>query len=672
MLGLTVIAVAQSPIALGAFPKKLITGFQFTEGPCWRAQGCLVFSDISASTVYRWDATSGIGVLLHPSGSANGLAEDGQGRLLMAQQGSRQLARLESNGQLTILASSYQGKKLNSPNDLVVHSNGSIYFTDPPYGIQPSQEELGFNGVYYLAADGTGPVLLVDNLKKPNGIALSPDEEVLYICDTDAGRIRAYDLQTDGSAANGRDFVVFSDGSQPDGMTVDPQGRIYVACSDAGLKILSPEAEILDQITLPERTRNVVIGGSGGNTLFIAAGSSIYSLSLDLDGETTLRLPDTGQSGDYTPVFGEDSDYAINPPAYRDNGDGTVTDLITGLIWQQLEGGEMTWENAQIYAQNLNLCGFTDWRLPESQELFNLVDHSTFNPALNATFFPKTAAEYWWTVEPRADDASHVWVVNAGGGIGAHPKNETISAGGSRRFHVRCVRGAVAVMATSRFIDHGDGTVTDQLTGLTWSQVETDVMTWEAALTFSENLSLGGLSDWRLPNIKELRSISDDAYYKPSLLKIYFPNAQSGKYWSSTSEANQSSRAWYVDFTYGLVSYEDKLSRLPIRCVRGGLAVSSSVPEPSGGSPQQWRLYPIYPNPFNSTAQVTMELKTPANLQVCVFNLMGQQVAELAGGQLAAGLHTFSWQASGQASGTYFVRVLCGVQCQVQKCFLLR
>jgi formylglycine-generating enzyme required for sulfatase activity len=281
-----------------------------------------------------------------------------------------------------------------------------------------------------------------------------------------------------------------------------------------------------------------------------------------------IIIPDTGQTGNYTATFGEDSDYSIHPMTYSDNSDGTVTDKVTGLTWQQIDGGEMTWEDALSYSDTLTLGGYHDWNLPSSRQLYGLVDLSTLNPAMNTHYFPNTGAEYWWTKTPRADDPSRVWVVNAGGGIGPHPVSETISAGGTRKIHVRCVRGDT--VAPRIFINNLDSTITDSATNLSWQQVDSGNMTWEEALTYCENLSLGGHDDWRLPNIKELQSINDDSIVRPSLDTTAFPAARIAKYWSSTSLVNNSQRAWLLDNEYGIATYEDKTMRLAVRAVRGG------------------------------------------------------------------------------------------------------
>ncbi|MGA1197382.1 MAG: DUF1566 domain-containing protein, partial [Candidatus Latescibacterota bacterium] len=296
---------------------------------------------------------------------------------------------------------------------------------------------------------------------------------------------------------------------------------------------------------------------------------------------TSTGLPDTGQSGDYTTTFGEDSDYAILTPSYKNNADGTVTDQITNLMWQQGEGGEMAWEAAKIYCADLSLGNRTDWRLPTSHELFNIIDHSGVRPSLNISYFATTDAEYWWAFEARIDDGTKAWAANSGGGIGAHPLNETISAGGNKKFSVRCVRGS-SIVDTNRFVNNGNGTVSDHVTGLIWQKDETQAMTWEAALSYAEALSLNNQTDWRLPNVKELRSISSDTLSKPSLDQIAFPQAQSARYWSSTTLANHTERAWYVDFLYGMVTYADKTDALYVRAVRGGASSQGSTTNNTG------------------------------------------------------------------------------------------
>ena len=297
------------------------------------------------------------------------------------------------------------------------------------------------------------------------------------------------------------------------------------------------------------------------------------SNSVEPDSVLTSKLPDTGQTTSYTTTSGEDSDFTINSPSYTDNGNGTITDNITGLMWQKTDGGEMTFENTSAYIATMNLGGYTDWRLPTGLELYGINNHDKVNPALNTTYFTKTAAEYWWTSETRVDDISSVWVVNAGGGIGAHPKNETISAGGAKRFHIRAVRNTQSQsVINEHFKDADDGTITDNNSGLIWQKAQpSSTMTWEEALNYASTLSLAGKSDWRLPNIKEIQSLNDPKLYKPSFNKAYFTNVLSGDYWSSTTQVNAPSKAWDINVDYGIVSYSDKTIKENVLCVRGGI-----------------------------------------------------------------------------------------------------
>ena len=285
------------------------------------------------------------------------------------------------------------------------------------------------------------------------------------------------------------------------------------------------------------------------------------------------RLPDTGQNAGFTNTPGEDADFVIHPLSFTDNGDGTVTDNITGLIWQKTDGGEMTIERAMSYCDTLTLAGYSDWRLPTNHELFSLNKYDVSNPALNTVYFSKTTAEYWWTSDRRADDAARVWVINAGGGTGAHPKTETLGAGGTKRFHVRAVRNPYAIPSpVDHFTDNNNGTITDNYTGLVWQKIQpANTLTWEEALAYAADLSLAGESDWRLPNVKELQSLSDEKLSKPSLNKTFFTGISSGNFWSATTLAQQPARAWDINVDYGIVSYNDKTVRENVLCVRGGL-----------------------------------------------------------------------------------------------------
>ena len=162
-----------------------------------------------------------------------------------------------------------------------------------------------------------------------------------------------------------------------------------------------------------------------------------YTVTPGKSVRTMAHLPDTGQTRHF--ADGDDSDHPMHPLAYTVNGDGTVTDRVTGLLWQQTDGGEMTWEHARDYCASLNLAGKSGWRLPSNQELFSILDHNNGKPAIDTHTFTRSEAEYWWSSETRAGDPTRIWSVNAGGGTGPHPKRETISAGGEKRYHTRCL-----------------------------------------------------------------------------------------------------------------------------------------------------------------------------------------------------------------------------------------
>ena len=331
------------------------------------------------------------------------------------------------------------------------------------------------------------------------------------------------------------------------------------------------------------------------------------------------RLPDTGQTTSYTNTPGEDADYNINPPFYLNNGNGTITDTITGLMWQQVDGGEMTFDKATTYANDLVLGGFSDWRMPTVLELHSILHLNKNNPALNTTYFTSPTAQYWWSGQKQVNDATKAWCANAGGGVGNHPISETVSAGGAKKFHVRAVRdiSSPTTIAT-RFLDNKNGTTTDQLTGLIWQQVPTDSMTWEQALIAAEALSLGGSSLWRMPNIKELQSISEATIYNPSINKTYFSGISTAWYWSSTSLANQSTRAWYLDNQFGITTQALKTNKLRLLAVRSSTTVTS-VRDIANDS----NTILLYPNP--SIGSFTLKADEPLG-EIKIINQLGQTI----------------------------------------------
>ena len=324
--------------------------------------------------------------------------------------------------------------------------------------------------------------------------------------------------------------------------------------------------------------------------LFLLVKVTLFAQSI---AKTMKRLPDTGQTAGYTNTFGEDNDYNQNLPFFINNSLLITTDTITGLMWQRGDGGEMTVENATKYCDTLTLGGFTDWRLPTAHEAFSILNLQFPKPALDTKFFTKTAAEYWWTSNKQYNDATKIWVTNAGGGIGNHLKTETKSAGGTKLIHVRAVRDVkTPTVITAHFTDNGDGTITDNLTNLVWQKTpNSTALNWEDALKYAENLTFANASDWRLPNIKELQSLNEESIGNPSVSATYFPTIGVKKYWSSTSLPNQTSKAWYLSTSFGITTYEEKTVPNAVICVRSNnkTIANQDVVEKN---------IQVFPNPF--------------------------------------------------------------------------
>ena len=270
--------------------EQLGTGCEFTEGPVWHAEGkFLLFSDIPANKMKKWTAEEGITNFRVPSGKSNGLTYDKQGRLVTAEHANRRVSRTEADGTVVTIASHYEGKRLNSPNDVIVKSDGSIYFSDPPYGLTADygvegEQDLDFQGVYRLSPDGQTVTLLVDDFDRPNGLCFSPDESILYINDTERMHIRVFDVQSDGTIANGRIFAEEEgEDGVPDGMKIDVHGNIYLT-GPGGIWIFDPSGEHLGVLQTPERAANLGWGGDDWSTLFITASTSLYSIQCKVSG----------------------------------------------------------------------------------------------------------------------------------------------------------------------------------------------------------------------------------------------------------------------------------------------------------------------------------------------------------------------------------------------------
>ena len=273
--------------------ERIAGGLGFTEGPVWRGN-TLLFSDIPNNRIVRWRRLpEGPELTTYATGPSNGLTLDRQGQVLAAEHGGRRVARVADNGTRTFLAEQFQGKRLNSPNDIVVKSDGSIYFTDPPYAVQPSTpgmarpegwwtasipgKEQPCNGVYRLTPDG-GLQLLVEDFALPNGLAFSPDETVLYVDDSARKHIRAFDVRADGGLTGSRILLDMASNEPgvPDGMKLDLQGNVFCT-GPGGVWVCRGDGTLLGRIILPELPANLA-WGEDGSVLFLTARTSVYRI----------------------------------------------------------------------------------------------------------------------------------------------------------------------------------------------------------------------------------------------------------------------------------------------------------------------------------------------------------------------------------------------------------
>jgi gluconolactonase len=281
--------------------ERLGTGFTFTEGPIWNPDGFLLFSDMPGDVRRRWDPDSGVTEVANPSNKGNGMTFDLDGRLLVCEHVTSSVVRMDPDGKgggREVLATHYEGRELNSPNDVVVKSDGAIYFTDPTYGRMPGfgierDQDLAFQGVYRIAPGGGDPQLLVDDFDQPNGLCFSTDESLLYINDTTRAHIRVFDVQSDGTIANSR---VLADGigsgsleigDLVDGMKLDARGNVWVT-GPGGVCVFDADGQHIGTVEVPENVGNINWGGPDWSQLFIPATSSLYRIQCKISGN---RLP---------------------------------------------------------------------------------------------------------------------------------------------------------------------------------------------------------------------------------------------------------------------------------------------------------------------------------------------------------------------------------------------
>jgi gluconolactonase len=270
--------------------ERLYRGCRWAEGPVWVAAGrYLLWSDIPNDRILRWDEVTGtVGVFRHPAGNTNGHTLDRQGRLVSCEHGNRRVSRTEHNGSITVLADSYQGHRLNSPNDVVVRSDDSVWFTDPTYGIKSHHEghkgtsEIGSSNVYRIDPGGGDIEMVADGLQQPNGLAFSLDEQTLYVSDTETSEMWVFAVDDELNLRDGKVFATCQAGAF-DGFRLDDEGRIWTSAGD-GVHCFDPDGTLIGKIHVPEGVANVEFGGPRHNQLFITATTSLYTVRLGVRG----------------------------------------------------------------------------------------------------------------------------------------------------------------------------------------------------------------------------------------------------------------------------------------------------------------------------------------------------------------------------------------------------
>jgi len=290
-----------SPYTTHSRLEELHGGMQWTEGPVWFADAqCLLFSDIPSNKIYRWVDGQGVSVFRAPSNKTNGLTRDRRGRLVACESGARRITRTELNGEVTVLADRFEGAALNSPNDVVVKSDGSVWFTDPDYGIRNdytgfrAQREQAFCNVYRLDEETGALTVASRELSRPNGLAFSPDEKTLYVADSGishdpvgAHHIVAFDVY-EGRLTNRRVFADIEGGGVPDGFRVDVDGNLWICTVYAGIVVYASDGECIGRIDIPGPAANLCFGGVGLGRLFITCGPTLYSLYTGTRGLNTV------------------------------------------------------------------------------------------------------------------------------------------------------------------------------------------------------------------------------------------------------------------------------------------------------------------------------------------------------------------------------------------------
>lgn len=275
--------------------ERIATGCKFTEGPLWHPAGAyLLWSDMPDDHIRRWSAADGVSTFRKPCNKSNGLAWDRQGRLLACEHASSRVSRTEPSGEIVALATHYQGKELNSPNDIVCAADGAIYFTDPTYGRMDyygllREPELDFRGVYRVGADPKSTVLLASDFAQPNGLCFSLDGRRLFVNDTERQHIRVFDVGANGALSGGKVWAQTTGAGEgaPDGMKIDSAGNVY-CCGPGGIHVFDPAAVCLGVIHVPEGTANMAWGDADLRSLYVTASTSVYRIRVAVPGRAAL------------------------------------------------------------------------------------------------------------------------------------------------------------------------------------------------------------------------------------------------------------------------------------------------------------------------------------------------------------------------------------------------
>lgn len=276
LASLLLMSQTETFLAPGAKIEKIAEGLRFTEGPVEQLDSSLLFSDIPANRIYQIKDGE-MTVWREPSGQSNGHTLDFEGRVVSAEHQTRRVTRTEADGTVTVLADKYEGKRLNSPNDVTVRKDGAIFFTDPPYGTPQGQKDLEFNGVFAII-DGKLKKL-TEEFNRPNGLVFSVDQKTLYVADTAAGAIKAFDVAEDGTLSNGREFAKTPN---PDGLRIDSDGRVWSASRD-GVNVISPEGKVLEVIPMPEQPTNLCFSRDG-KTLYVTTRTTVHKVAVRVKG----------------------------------------------------------------------------------------------------------------------------------------------------------------------------------------------------------------------------------------------------------------------------------------------------------------------------------------------------------------------------------------------------